>query len=92
MSLLPAVAGGPEKSHASPVCTCGRVSLSHPLPQVIVTFGLWLFRPRGKIATVALGAVGVDPVAFDHPVKRASIDAEYLGGACAIPTGDLEDV
>ena len=54
--------------------------------------GLWLFVPRGKIVTVELGAVGVDCVAFNHPVERPSIDAEYLGGACAITAGDLEDV
>ena len=55
-------------------------------------FGLWLFVPPGKIATVALGAVGIDPVAFDHPVERASIDAEDLGGARAVPAGDLEHI
>lgn len=55
-------------------------------------FGLWLFVTPGKMATVVLGAVGIDCVAFDHPVERASIDAEYLGGACAITAGHLEDV
>ena len=67
-------------------------SLTHPLPQAVLTPGLWLFVPPGKIATVTLGAVGIDPVAFDHPVERASIDAEDLGGACAVPAGDLEHI
>ena len=80
------------KSHASPVSACGRVNTDPPATAGGTDSGLWLFVPPGKIATVASGAVGVDPVAFDHPVERASIDAEYLGGACAIPTSDLEDI
>jgi len=67
-------------------------SLTHPLPQAVLTSGLWLFVPSGKIATVALGAVGIDPIAFDHPVERASIDAEDLGGACTVPASDFEHI
>jgi hypothetical protein len=80
------------ESHASPVLACGRLITDPPAAAGGTDFVLWLFVPRGKIATVALGAVGVDPVAFDHPVECASIDAEDLGGPCAVSAGDLEDI
>ena len=41
--------------------------------------------PGGKRATVLF-------VALDHPIECAAIDAEDLGGACAIAAGDFEDV
>jgi len=39
-----------------------------------------------------LFAVALDAETFDHPVERASIDAENLGGARSITAGDFEHV
>lgn len=49
-----------------------------------------LFKRERRCCEALLFAVGVDAVALDHAVERAPIDAENLGGACAVTAGDLE--